>query len=162
MPEPIRLDLFEAGTITPGFSTYVPVGLEPETRTTTVGRGVDFTANFAGVREPRARMGYFVYDEGMSRAQVNEQILTFTSGRRPRAQPESGDRFAWSLLEQRYEYDDDDGRLILGTIALGQRAGRYFHILIQYPAEYGDGMGPRIARIIDHWRWADDGSLLVD
>ena len=46
-----------------------------------------------------------------------------------------------------------------GTIGVGQRDNRFFHILVQYPVEYGDGMGPRVAQLIEHWRWADGTPL---
>jgi hypothetical protein len=37
---------------------------------------------------------------------------------------------------------------------------RRVRLVSHYPAEYGDGMGPRIARILSHWRWEDTGTSI--
>lgn len=160
MPEPVQLTLFDAGDrLSPAFSTYVPADLRPEWRPTDMGDGVDFVAHFGDVREPAARLGYFVYRAGMNRAEVNQAVRSFVAERRPRGDPDAGQRFPWSLMELRYEYPGENGAPVVGTIGLGERGGRYFHILVQYPAEYGDGMGPRVHQIIRHWRWADGSPL---
>ena len=75
---------------------------------------------------------------------------------------EPADRFEWSDEEFAFRYPEAaaDGSTHVGVISIGRHGNRFFHLLIHYPAEYGDGMAPRAALILDEWRWEDTGGGL--
>jgi hypothetical protein len=50
---------------------------------------------------------------------------------------------------------------ITGRIVIARHGDRLLHVVTHYPAEYGDGLGPRFARILHHWRWEDTGRMLA-
>ena len=52
------------------------------------------------------------------------------------------------------------GQAVLGWIALGKHADRFYTLMQVYPPEYGDGAGPRFHYIRDQWRWRDTGAGL--
>ena len=50
---------------------------------------------------------------------------------------------------------------LTGWIELGRRGDRWFHVLVQYPGEMGDGMVPRVRTILEEWRWEPSGERLA-
>ncbi len=48
---------------------------------------------------------------------------------------------------------------MIGDVGLGERNGRWFHIVVQHPAEFSDGFAPRAQRILDEWRWQGEVPL---
>jgi hypothetical protein len=67
----------------------------------------------------------------------------------------------WGQEAYTFSYAGDGNVPITGRLVLGRHADRYFHVLTHYPAEYGDGLGPRFQSILEHWRWEDTGRPLV-
>jgi len=48
----------------------------------------------------------------------------------------------------------------VGSVRVGSHAGVPFYVVEAYPAEMGDGFGPRAALVLERLRWADDGTGL--
>ena len=47
-----------------------------------------------------------------------------------------------------------------GLWCASTHAGQPFYVLATYPAEYGDGFGPRLDVLLDEFRWRDTGAAL--
>ena len=173
MPEPILLRRFETPESFPlRFSTYVPADMDREMDPVSAGEagaGLRFVAAFGGTRNADAFVHVYAYPEATDLAEVQATARAFIASRGvpvsgsaepPGLGPQANRRFGWSVHEEGYRYQISDGQWVVGTLALGQHAGRYFHVVTQYPAEYGDGFGPRAARIFEHWQWTDTGRPL--
>lgn len=57
-----------------------------------------------------------------------------------------------------YRFRGEGG--LVGWVALGQHAGRWFYLVLHHPAEAADGVGPRVAHVLREWRREDDGAGL--
>lgn len=153
--ERVELRLFESP---PGFAlpfyTYLPPDLIAESVAAGEGEAVRFSAKFGGVKREDASVILFVYPQQITA----EDARAMT---RDLAQSHGGvdveERvYNWSLDEYAVSSHDEVGR-----VSLGERAGRFFYILVTYPPEFGDGFGPRSHVLLDEWRWADTGQPLT-
>ena len=144
----------------PAFYTYVPEDMTSDQVSSDEGTAWRFNARFGGVENPEAFLLVFFYPENTSEEIARERIAAMMANRR-RVQRDAGEakRYAWSIEEFSYRGTSQSGQPIVGFIALGRRNGRLFHVMIEYPAEYGDGFGPRAHRILSEWRWADGSAL---
>lgn len=170
MPEPIMLRLYSTPEdVMPGFGAYVPADMVVEEGELEEDGGwsVHFQAAFGGRRNPDAFVHFYVYPDSMSREGASGAVLGYKTGRgvpvstgiEPLPEPEAGRRMPWALESYTFRYQSG-GQWYLGSIGLGRQAGRFFHIITHYPAEYGDGFGPRAALLLETWRWRD-GTRLV-
>jgi hypothetical protein len=147
----------------PPFSTYLPVGLEVEFEPADSTPAVRFVAAFDGRRNPEAYLQVRLYAPGSPELEVRTAVEAYLTGRDPRRNrvtPSQG--WPWSVAAWDFQYGagpEQSG--YLGTIAIGRYGNRFFHVLAHYPADYGDGVGPRFHRIIQEWRWELDGARLV-
>jgi hypothetical protein len=144
------------------FSTYVPEGLGVDFSTDADSGGIRFHAAFAGQPDRNAYMHVYVYPEGSTGIEARSAAFEFLRSRflvgdevNPADVPEWG-REAYGIA-----YSGDGGAQYVGRMVIGSRGDRYFHVLTHYPAEYGDGLGPRFDRILRSWRWEDSGRYLV-
>lgn len=167
-PHPLALRLFRTDDDFPlPFSAYVP---EDMTRASEDddedGASVRFVAEFGGVRNERALIHLFVHPEGTDPQQALAVVRAYEAaagvpvsrGIEPLGESETLRRTPWAEHAYVFRYQAD-GTWYVGTIGLGSHAGRLYHLVAHYPAEYGDGFGPRAAILLDTWRW-DDGAPL--
>lgn len=140
------------------FSTYVPEGIESSLNAPSTAR---FTAAFAGNRNPDAFMEVFVHPSGAMRPAA-EDILADLMSRRNVAEHETSatGRPSWALDAIAFTYSGSDGTPFTGSVTVGQQGTTYLHIVRHYPAEYGDGLPPRLQSILEEWRWEDTGEML--
>lgn len=140
------------------FSTYVPQGIESAVNAPSTAR---FTAAFAGNRNPDAFMEVFVYPSGAMRPAA-EDILADVMSRRNVAEHETSatGRPSWALDATAFNYVGSDSTAFTGSVTVGQQGATYLHIVRHYPAEYGDGLPPRLQTILEQWRWEDTGEML--
>jgi hypothetical protein len=157
------------------FSTYVPDDMDAEFTERDGRHVVHFTARFAGRVEPRARLSVHAYPPGTPVEQAQSELAAYLSGLFPddspirgpeyeRATPiEPASGYAWAANETRFEVPRADAPgTLTGRSGVGMHGDRAFHFVIEYPPEYGDGMGPRVDAILDEWRWEDTGRMLSE
>ncbi|MGH7463844.1 MAG: hypothetical protein ACREK1_01635, partial [Longimicrobiales bacterium] len=156
--EESRLVTAPAGFAVP-FSTYVPVGLQSDIQAPST---VRFTAAFAGNVNRNAYMEVFVYPDGAARPH-GAAILDRLMSERAAAEHENvpAERPSWAREATGFRYIGSDGINFTGSITVGQHGDSYFHVIRHYPVEYGDGLPPRLHTILRHWRWEDDGRMLM-
>ena len=133
MWEPMRARLVSPTTSLP-FSTYVPERMQFDQQASGEGEGFYFYASFDGKRNPNAFMLVFLLPQGADAAQARTLANAFRASR-------SGARQSTGAQ-------------------LGEYNGRHFYVGYTYPAEYGDGMGPRMHYIRENWVWHNDGKSL--
>lgn len=142
------------------FSTYMPADMVAEIDSSNAGYSVEFIANFGGTLNPRAYLQAFFYPRSTALALARTTVDNFVTGLNPEVdrsraeEPES-----WASEQTSFSYPHEQ-QAYTGRIALAQRGDVVFHVLAHYPAEYADGMGPRIAAILQEWRWADGTPLM--
>lgn len=116
------------------FSTYVPQRMQFDQQASGEGEGFYFYAAFSGQRNPNAFMLVFLLPQGADETQARTLANAFRASR-------SGARQAT-------------------RVQLGEYSGRHFYVAYTYPAEFGDGMGPRTHYIREQWVWHNDGKSL--
>jgi hypothetical protein len=163
MPQPMTLRLFRTPAGFPlAFSTYLPEDMQPTTQAASgAGDAVAFLAAFGGRRNEDARLAFHVLTAGTdgdeARAFLRESVPGGVPGSPTAApRPAAHRRYPWSLDEVEYRFRGRDEAPAVGHAALGRRGGYFFTLSIQHPEEFGDGFGPRAARILRDWRWADE------
>lgn len=147
----------------PPFTTYLPSQMKVDFVVSDTAPSVRFIAAFAGKVNPQAYLQVRLYRPGVAELVPRTEIDVYLRGRDPRQDnvtPSQG--WPWTIAAYDFQYGAGPRQSgFIGTIALGRHANRFYHVLAHYPAEYGDGIGPRIHRILSEWRWEDDGSWLV-
>jgi hypothetical protein len=116
------------------FSTYVPEDMLFEQNSSDEGEGFYFYTNFGGQKNENAFMLVFLLPAGRTRADAQALADAFVSSRKSARQ--------------------------VATAQLGEYNGRYLYVARTYPAEFGDGMGPRTHYIRSQWVWLNDGRSL--
>jgi hypothetical protein len=169
MPEVSTARLLHATELDPPFSTYVPAGIAAAAEAAGDSGAVRFSAAFTGEADPNAYMHVRLYPVGTNLLSAREVVAGFLRSRQPQDDPVAGtdvdaaqrlDPPAWGLEAHRFDYAGEGGRHYVGRITLAQHGPRFFHVLVHYPAEYGDGLSPRLDYILEHWRWEDTGEPL--
>jgi hypothetical protein len=147
----------------PPFTTYLPSGLEVHFEVPDSAPSVRFIAAFGGRVNPEAFLQVRVYPEGTTRAAAEREVTAYLAGRGPRQdQVTRSEGWPWTEAAWDFHYGaGPDTGGYLGTMGLGRYGNRFFHVLAHYPAEYGDGVGPRFHRILQEWRWEIDGARLI-
>lgn len=151
------------------FTTYTPTDMRVETTAEGDSTGIRFTAEFGGTYEPNAYMHVAAYRAGTTQAVARDIIGGFLLGRVPTDDPITAGRAGWQPVdapawaEEAYSFRYAGARTrYVGNAVLARRGARFFHVITHYPAEYGDGIGPRFAYILRQWRWEDTGQRLMD
>ncbi len=116
------------------FSTYVPDDMLFEQANSDEGEGYFFYANFGGKKNEKAFMLVFLLPSGSTEADAQAIGNAFVTSRR--------------------------GAHNVANIRIGDYNGRSFYLAHTYPAEFGDGMGPRTHYIRSNWVWLNDGKSL--
>lgn len=154
MPEPVTLRLFHRQGLP--VATYYPEGdFDPEVVTSAQGSAIHFVASFGGSRNENASIRLFfpfnlsplndpsqletLFVEPDGLADIEGYSIASTSGSAscPAA------RHTWSL-------EADDGRI--GFACIANQDDNWYLAIASYPAEYGDGFGPRALPIIRELR----------
>jgi len=160
MEQTLRLRLFDsrpAGLDVP-FTTYVPDDMAIRTAPREIGDRFVARAVFGGQVEPRAFVEARFLAPGATEQAAAESLATWAPDERPNPL-ESGKRFDWSVRERWIRRGADDAA-VEGIAALGRHGGRWFVIHVEYPTEYGEGLLPRVERVLEEWRWEDNGGGL--
>jgi hypothetical protein len=164
MPQEERLTLVRSpAEFIPPFSTYVPAGMRAEFMPGDSTPSVRFVAAFAGRVNPEAYLQVRVYPRGAAELVVRQAADAYLRGRDPRQDNvRESERWPWAIDGYDFSYGGQEGTAyFIGTMAIARHGNRYLHVLAHYPGEYGDGMGPRVERILREWRWEDDGAMLT-
>lgn len=136
------------------FSTYVPEDMVAQASSSGEGESIRFIANFGGQLIEDAFMNAFFFPAGTTESEAIERAREVAGA--TSADPQRAASFPWAL--EVYELGGADR---FGSVAVGEHAGRYFYLITSYPPEFGDGMGPRLDRILEEWRWGDTGAPLA-
>ncbi|CAN5891441.1 hypothetical protein BH23GEM9_BH23GEM9_01910 [soil metagenome] len=170
MPEATTLRLFTTPGFATPFSTYVPDGIDASIETPGDTGTVRFTASFTGKADPNAYMHVRIYATGTELPQAREMVAGFLRSRRPVDDPlgtsdqeeayQPVDSPEWGLEAYSFQYEGAPNVLYVGRAIIASHGARLFHVLMHYPAEYGDGLVPRFDRTLDLWRWDDTNEML--
>lgn len=144
------------------FSTYVPVDMVAEDVSSGEGAAVRFVAAFGGVRNEGAAVRVIVHRAGATEAEAVGVLRELAAGLGTElVDAPAEESFDWSTRDFRSVALPGRRDAVEGTMAVGRRDDRLFSLVIHYPAEYGDGFGPRAHRILVEWRWEDTGEPLL-
>lgn len=166
MPEPITVHLHRVDDDFPlPFITYVPEDMAASSEASD--STAHFTAEFGGVRNEDAFVHLYVFPQGTRAQKAIALAQGYRAGRgipvsrgiEPIAEDLTPPHLEWALEAYRFRYQGEDGQWFGGTLGVSRHDDRYFMILRHYPAEYGDGFGPRANLITENWVWADGTRL---
>jgi len=160
MEQTLRLRLFDslpAGIDVP-FTTYVPDDMAIRSAPRETGDRFVARAVFGGQVEPRAFVEARFLPEHASEQAAAESLAAWAPNERP-SPLEGGKRFEWSVRERWIRRGEGDAA-IEGIAALGRHGARWFVIHVEYPIDYGEGLLPRVERVLEEWRWEDTGGGL--
>jgi hypothetical protein len=158
MAEPVTLQRYATPEGFPlAFETYLPPEWTSETVASGEGEAVRFSPS--GPIAGEALMSVIVLPEGTDREAALRRAEDHALSE-IRADPEASavagpPAEPWPLAEVVLMSE-----AVAGRVDLGEHAGRYFLVSTRYPLEAGDGMGPRVAKILETWRWLDTGEPL--
>lgn len=139
------------------FVTYLPEGVRVELPPSGEGSAVTFVSHLEGERRDDAYVHLYVAPEGTpeprARALVRdaaERLQLWGDG----TELEPARLHPWAVEEYALR-SRGTVRDRLGWMALGRRGGRWFLLVVQYPAALAGTFGPRASRVVEEWRWAD-------
>lgn len=148
MTQPMRMYLLEPPDSFPlDFSTYIPADMETEVLSFEEAITIRIIANFGGQLNRKAYLMIAAYKIDLTAAEAHNRTQI------PDAVPVDSSRFPWAETEYSIKGEGSN------YIALAQKDGHWFFLRLSYPPEYGDGMGPRVNKIIEQWQWADGSRL---
>jgi len=127
----VKMRLVQPASTLP-FITYVPADMVAESRKSAAGEDHYFYANFGGRRNNEAYLLMHIFPPGINTDSAAAVAKAFRES------------------EKRKDY--------VVTMDLRQHGNRYYFIGEHYPAEYGDGFGPRSQAIQRAWQWLDPTS----
>lgn len=157
MEETMEFILFEVPDGWPlAFSTYHTADFLAEPIRTGEGDAVNFVANFGGTRNDQVLFQVFFHPEGTDPGEADLVAEHLAEDFQLQPADEEDNRAPWA-----YAVWTSPGGPNITWLAAGEYDGKYFYVLADYPAEFGDGVGPRIGVILDEWIWTDTGTPLV-
>lgn len=141
------------------FSTYVPEDMSASFARERRGDAFRVHANFGGVANEQAYVEVLIYPAGTSAEAARDSLREAVRALHPdvEIEPQIGG-YVWAEEAHAFRYHKGGG-VYLGLAALGRHDDHYFRLIRHYPGDYGDGMGPRVASILEQWRWADGSPL---
>jgi hypothetical protein len=144
------------------FSTYIPEAMEAEMGRRNDAHEVAFVAAFSGARNESAALRVHVHGPAATESDAAALLAELAAelGTELVAAPQE-EGFDWAIRQFRNVAVPFRADAAEGVMALGRRGDRFFSIAIHYPAEYGDGLGPRVHQILQEWRWEDTGERLM-
>jgi hypothetical protein len=151
--EPMTFRLFRTPDAFPlAFETYLPEDVVAEPLDAGDGQGVAFRTMFGG-EGGAGRISLHVPETQPDAGQAR-RLVAQVAGELGAAERVEAGGFTWALEEFRFA-----GGHACGSVALGRHDGVFFYIVTSCPREMEEGFGPRIARILGEWRWADGSRL---
>ncbi|PWA08052.1 hypothetical protein DCC39_15670 [Pueribacillus theae] len=121
-----------------GVSTYYPDDMVAQTEQ----NSIKIFTNFVGEKRDDA---YFeIYEASENQTKDDKQLLSDFNGYSITEVAE--DEFMIPYSQKEYTIEKGD---FTGTVSIFERNGKVYRITTHYPIEWGDGVGPRIAKIID-------------
>ncbi|MEN1761497.1 hypothetical protein [Anoxynatronum sibiricum] len=162
MEESVVIHLFREAALP--FHTYYPEDMLAETAASGEADGVRFITNYGGNPNPEAYVAVtFYHADAVVTSEDFFDLLTGDNGLLESREVEWVEKklpeelmYDWTLRE--YFFMDD---AYTGAIYAGQHDGRFFHIDIHYPWEYGDGLEARAHVILENFTWTDTGQSLM-
>lgn len=144
-----------------GFSTYLPSDVRAERSAEGDGDVVSFVWGPGGAGRESSFLQLFVYAPDITESAAREVVRTAAErfripGDRSELQPVDGP--AWATVTYRIVATGTTRPPLTGSVMLGRRDGRWFHLLVQHPAA-ATAWVPRAAEILSRWRWADGTAL---
>lgn len=140
-----------------GFITYIPENFIVEAVSSGEGDAYNIFSNFGGVKREDVYIRFFFFSDTLKEKPVlvgEKGILT--ASQLDMQKVTNGEKnHNWSIEE----YISRDGETLA---ALGNHEGQYFLVTISYPVEFGDGVVPRIRKILDEFYWLDTETHLVE
>jgi hypothetical protein len=160
MEQTLRFRLFDSrpAGITAPFTTYVPDDMAIRSAPRETGDRFVARAVFGGQVEPRAFVEARFLPEHASQQAAAESLAAWAPDERP-SPLAGGKRFDWSVRERWIRRGEGD-TAVEGIAALGRHGARWFVIQVEYPIDYGEGLLPRVERVLEEWRWEDTGGGL--
>jgi hypothetical protein len=144
------------------FSTYIPVDMVAET--VSGGEGemrIRFVAAFGGLPDEGAAVHVIAHGAGGTEAEAIAVLRQLAAALGTElVEAPADEAFEWSVRDFRSVALPSRPDAVEGSMAVGRRGDRYFSVVTHYPAEYGDGFGPRSRQILGEWRWEDTGEPL--
>ncbi|MGB4314886.1 MAG: hypothetical protein WBK02_07700 [bacterium] len=150
--ETFAFTLLDAENI--GFTTYLPEDIVATVVSSDEGDAVIAYTNFAGQQREDAYLSFFLYQKGITMEEAmagTKDMLAADGYGFPEATGEYRS-YPWAQEEFRFT-KEQEGTNYTGTAAFGNRGDRVFRVMTHMPAEFGDGFGARIAKIIDAIEW---------
>lgn len=128
------------------FSTYVPADVQPEAARSEDGDAMRFVSAFGGTRDERAQLRLVVLPAGSDGERAWQ--LARAAAERRGGTPLERPQYPWAHASYRLQGEAD------GFLSLGEHAGRWFYLVMEYPPDYAEGFTPRALVILREWRWA--------
>lgn len=161
-PETVSLGLFRtpAGFPMP-FNTYVPADMVAQWSGQGE-QGVRFMANFGGVANRQAYVGFVAREASAQAAEMLARAYEGAGGKRLGGEmvpmTDLDERYPWARAGWDIHYDIDHVSYD-AVLLLARHGNRLVQIVLHAPAEYGDGFWPRASLVLEHLRWADGAPL---
>jgi hypothetical protein len=145
------------------YSTYYPSEeMTVEQSTSGEGTGVRFTANFGGKRNDSAFLHIFTPGDPKAGPDAARKLLLDQHGivrsNGWSAEKHTALRCGWAL--ESYQISGPPGSSLVGFACIGEHRGRGVVAVAVYPEGFEEGMGPRIAYILDELVWSDTQTRL--
>lgn len=152
-PHPIETRSVDAAL----YTLYSPSDMIVEQSASDEGEGVRFIANFGGTRTDSAFLHIFTPNDSASGLDDVRRLLLEPNGiigsNGWKAEEMTPVRYAWAV--ESFRITGRPGSDIIGSASIGMHRGRGIIVVTVYPAEFADGMGPRVAMILESLQWRD-------
>ncbi|MDX1546890.1 MAG: hypothetical protein R3247_07880 [Rhodothermales bacterium] len=159
--QPVTLRRYDAPGIP--FTTALPDGdFRPAVLDGTGGQEVRFIAAFGQAEQPDAYVAFlFPAVEGAGALHRAVQDTLAARGWQPTEHddPERTAPCPWA--DGYHTYRDEGEVLSTGYACLGEHGGQPFALITHVPVPYSEGFGPRLALLLEHFRWRDTGAPLA-
>lgn len=140
MAEPVSMNLYSTPEGFPlPFHTYLPENFTHEALSSPTAETIRFSMG-------EAQISFVVLPANTGRSKA-QSVAKASLGKANIQSCRSSYDWQWECL-----YVAGKGAQV-SRVLLGEQQGRQFYFLISYPAEYGDGFGPRYARVLEEWKF---------
>lgn len=139
------------------FHTALPASFRPGADLREPGATVQFTWSAGGEPRDSAFVYVRVMKEGTREGRAREIVRTAAERLRipgDRSELEPRHVHPWAVVEYPIQSTGTSGVPVQGWVALGERDGRWFYVIVQAPADAWPRFGPRAELILGQWRWA--------